>query len=214
MARNLTDIYVGVNKADINRNENDLYRTPPLATYILQKYSAVPLNVVEPCAGYGNIAVELIRNGHNVLCYDLHKYDNAIVPIQTGIDVLTLEKPEGYTGLVTNPPYHKNLPKKIAEKAILEYEYVAMLVRITFLEGKKRKIMFDENPPSQIIIFSDRIKFDNKHIEAIEKDDQIGGMIAYAWVIWDKKKADSTRMNWVLLEDHYEEWREKYEAIK
>jgi len=214
MAKNLTDIYVGVNKADANRNENDLYRTPPLATYILCKYSTVPLNVVEACAGYGNIAIELIRNGHNVLCYDLNEYSQALLPIQTGIDVLTLEKPQGYTGFVTNPPYHKNLPHKIATKAISEYDYVAMLVRITFLEGKKRKVLFDQHPPSQIIVFSDRIKFNNEHVEPVEKDDQIGGMIAYAWIIWDRKKVDSTLMKWVLLGDHYDEWLKQYEITK
>lgn len=215
MAKSLTDIYVGVNKADSNRKNNDLYRTPPIATYILEKYSNIPKCVVEPCAGYGNISAELIRHGHHVKSYDLHAYKQSIVNIDTGIDVMTLEKPAGYTGLITNPPYHKNLPMKIALKALEEYDYVALLVRLTYLEGKRRKPLFDAYPPNQLIFFSDRIRFDNAHIEPIEKKDQIGGMIAYAWVIWDSpEQAKNTILTWALMEKEYDEWRQHYERNK
>lgn len=212
MAKNLADIYVGVKKDDPNRNENDLYPTPPLATYILQKYINLPKNIVEPCAGRGNISVELIRNGYNVKSFDLHEYDTTLCTIQTGVDVLSLPKQKGYDALVTNPPYHKDLPRKIAEKGISEYDVTAMFVRLTFLEGKKRKKMFTNNPPSDIIILSDRIKFGTGLLEPINKNDQIGGMIAYAWVIFDKRaKSDSTQMRWVLLDEEYDEWRRHYE---
>lgn len=211
MAKTLTDIYVGVKKNSEDRNTNDLYRTPPLATYILQKYSNIPHNVVEPCAGYGNIAIELERHGHNVKCFDLNQYPEALCQIQTGMDVLALDKQLGYDALITNPPYHQDIPRKLVQKALTEYDYVAVLVRLTFLEGKKRKALFDKHTPTKILIFSDRIKFDNKYLEPIEKQDQIGGMIAYAWVIWDKTdKIDHTVLKWVLLEDEYPEWREKY----
>jgi hypothetical protein len=47
----------------------------------------------------------------------------------------------------------------------------------------------------------------------VEKKDQLGGMIAYMWIVWDKlswKKPENTRMRWVLLEDEYDEWRESF----
>lgn len=212
MAKNLTDIYVGVKKDDPNRNENDLYPTPPLATYILQKYVELPKNIIEPCAGRGNISVELIRNGYNVKSFDLHEYDPTLCSIETGIDVLSLPKQEGYQALVTNPPYHKDLPRKIAEKGVAEYDVTALFVRLTFLEGKKRKNLFTKHPPSDIIILSDRIKFGMGLLEPINKDDQIGGMIAYAWVVFDKRNIQkTTRMRWVLLDEEYDEWRKHYE---
>jgi hypothetical protein len=211
MANNLLDIYTGVNKNDEKRNKNDLYRTPPLATYILCKYGNPPKKVVEPCAGYGNIASELIRNGHEVDCYDLNEYPETLVPIKTGQNVLDLPKVSGYDGLITNPPYHKDIPRKLAEKSIAEYDYTALLLRLTFLEGIKRKKLFDAHPPTQIIFFSDRIKFDYSGLEAVEKKDQIDGMIAYMWIIWSKNDQE-TKLKWASLNEEYNEWREKFET--
>jgi hypothetical protein len=215
VAKNLTDIYVGVNKSDPNRNENDLYPTPPLATFVLQKYIDLPQVIVEPCAGRGNISIELLRHGHDVRSYDLHSYDDSLCAITTGQDVLSLQKPYDAEALVTNPPYHKDLPRLIAEKGVNEYEVTALFVRLTFLEGKKRKKLFTNNPPSDIIFLSDRIRFDTGLVEPINKSHQLGGMIAYMWIVWDKRQKplleNKTNLRWVLLEDEYDEWRTHYD---
>lgn len=213
MANNLKDIYVGVKKDDPNRNQNDLYPTPPLATYVLQKYVNLPKNIVEPCAGRGNISVELERCGFNVRSFDAFGYNDLLSTICIGQDVLELPKQNGYGALVTNPPYHKDLPRKIAEKGIAEYDVTAMFVRLTFLEGKKRKKLFTNNPPSDIIFISDRVRFGTEHIEPVNKNEQIGGMIAYCWVVWNNEALHkNTRCEWVLLDDEYDEWRLHYEA--
>lgn len=212
MARNLTDIYVGVKQNDPNRKKNDFYTTPPLATYVLCKYVKPPQNVFEPCAGRGNISIELARNGHNVLSHDLNAYEDSICSIKTSQDALTTPKQEFAGGVVTNPPYHKDLPRKLAEKWTKEYDYVAMFLRLTFLEGKKRNKLFTNNPPSDIIYLSDRIRFDSGLIEPIEKKDQLGGMIAYMWIVWNKKAEHKyTRCHWAMLEDEYDEWRNQYD---
>lgn len=212
MARNLTDIYSGVKINDPNRRANDFYPTPPLATFVLGKYCPPPQNVFEPCAGRGNISVQLARMGHNVLSYDLNQYDNSLCSINTPHDALITPKVDFADAVVTNPPYHKDLPRKLAEKWVSEYEYTAMFVRLTFLEGKKRKQLFTNNPPSDIIFLSDRVKFSKDHIEPINKNDQIGGMIAYMWIVWNKKYAPAlTKMQWVNLEDEYDEWKKTIE---
>ena len=88
-----------------------------------------------------------------------------------------------------------------------------MFLRLTFLEGKKRKKLFTNNPPSDIIFLSDRAKFDSGLVEPVEKKDQIGGMIAYMWIVWDKRftKTNGTKMQWVNLEDEYDAWRGQYD---
>lgn len=213
MANNLKDIYVGVNKQDKKRRKNDFYPTPPLATYILHKYIRLPHVIVEPCAGRGNISIELLRHGYDVRSYDLYEYDKNLCAITTGIDFMNHQKVSDVQGLVTNPPYHQDLPRKIAEKATSEYDFVAMFVRFTFLEGKKRNSLFTKTPPSDIIFMSDRVKFSANHIEPINKNDQIGGMIAYCWVIWNKEALHTnTKCQWVLLDEEYDEWRKYYEA--
>lgn len=217
MSKNLRDIYTGVVKNDPNRNENDLYPTPPLATYILCKYSDVPKNVIEPCAGQGNISIELKRNGINVRSFDLFQYEqNFVDDIETGKDFLTLPKQEGYTGLVTNPPYFKNLPAKILKKSLEEYDYTALFLRLTFLEGIRRYELFKKNPPSEIIFLSDRVQFKNNQIgEPVLATDQIGGMISYMWIIFDKRvHAKQTDLKWALLRDEYGEWYENYKRNK
>jgi tRNA G10 N-methylase Trm11 len=213
MANSLTDVYVGVKKDDPNRRTNDFYPTPPLATFVLTKYCKPPRDIVEPCAGRGNISVELVRNGHNVLSYDLNEYSDSLCSINTSYDAMELPKPTGFDGVVTNPPYHKDLPRKMAEKWIGEYDYVAMFLRLTFLEGKKRKKLFTNHPPSDIIFLSDRVQFKKDSIEPIEKKHQIGGMIAYAWFVWDKRHTWSglCKPQWVNLEDEYDEWRLNYD---
>jgi hypothetical protein len=214
MSKSLKDIYVGVNKSDHSRNKNDLYPTPPLTTYILCKYSNVPKNVVEPCAGKGNISIELERNGHNVRSFDLFKYDNSLVNIQTDQDAMQLPKQSGFDALVTNPPYFKDLPRKILEKGLSEYPYVALFLRITFLEGIKRHELLKTNPPTQIIILSDRVRFGNFDHEPIAREDQINGMISYAWFIWDRREntTQNTKLDWVLLRDEYDEWYHNYKG--
>ena len=208
----LTDVYSGVIKNDPKRRKNDFYPTPPIATYVLCKYVKPPTYLVEPCAGRGNVSIELERNGHRVASYDLNEYDNSLVEIETGVDAMELKTSDPFTGVVTNPPYHKDLPRKLAEKWTLEYDYTAMFLRLTFLEGKKRKKLFTNNPPSDIIFLSDRVKFSENHVEPIEKDDQLGGMIAYMWIVWNKNaKYNNTKLQWVNLEDEYDEWRLKYE---
>lgn len=206
----LTDIYFKVKKDDPNRRENDFYPTPPLATYVLCKYVKPPTYLIEPCAGRGNISVELERNGHRVASYDLNEYDNPLTEIKTGVDALELKTSKMFTGIVTNPPYHKNLPHKLAEKFIEEYDYVAMFLRLTFLEGKKRKKLFTKYKPCDIIFLSDRVRFAEGHIEPIELKDQVGGMMAYMWIVW-RKNSEQTNLHWASLEENYPEWREQYE---
>lgn len=86
-------------------------------------------------------------------------------------------------------------------------------MRLTFLEGKSRWKLFGEHTSTTILFFSDRVRFGSFVPEAINRNEQIGGMIAYAWVVWDKRNQhqEGTELKWVLLENEYDERREKYE---
>lgn len=212
MAKNLKDIYAGVKKNSEDRVDNDFYPTPPLATYILHKYIDLPKNIVEPCAGRGNISKELERNGYNVRSFDAFHYEPSLTITCVGQNVLDLPKQEGFDALVTNPPFFKDLPRKITEKGIQEYDLTAMFVRLTFLESKGRGELFAKHPPSDIIFLSDRIRFGTGLLEPIERSDQLGGMIAYCWVVF-RKGHDSKNANlrWVMLSEEYDEWRRNYD---
>lgn len=215
MANNLTSIYTGVKKNDPKRNKNDLYSTPPLATYALVKKlkDEMPINILEPCAGRGHIAIELERNGFEVKKQDLNHYESSLCEIETGIDAIKTPCLDNSWGVVTNPPYFKDLPRKLSEKYISEYCFVAMFLRLTFLEGKKRNELFTKNPPTDIIFLSDRVNFSSSETspEPFLLEEQVGGMIAYAWFVWRKnKRFHNTSLSWVKLEDLYTEWLENY----
>ncbi len=202
----LFDMYSNVKINSDNRRKNDFYPTPPLAVYTLLQNYNVPNKIIEPCAGRGHISTELIRNGHDVKSYDLNEYEDPFCKVETGKDFLTLEKPYEYDGLITNPPYYKGLPLQMLKKAVDEYSFVAFFLRLTFLEGKSRKEFFDKYPPSSIMFLSDRVKFSENTYYPIEKQDQIGGMIAYMWLIYDKnEKYDPYK--WIKVEDYYDDWR-------
>lgn len=218
MAKSLTDIYVGVQQNSETRSKNDLYPTPPLGTYALisELDKRIPKTVIEPCAGRGHIAAELRRHGHNVIASDLYEYENLVSDVKSGIDVFSYTT-QSNVAMITNPPYHKDLPRLITEHFINnEIDFVALFLRLTFLEGKKRKKLFTEHPPSDIIFISDRINFGPASVmetEPFEKKDQIGGMIAYAWYVFDRNSPHiNTRIRWVLLEELYDEWRTKYDS--
>lgn len=206
MKTNLSNAYTKVNKGSETRNKNDFYPTPPLATYVLLKNTLLPFNILEPCAGRGHISRELEQNGYDVKSSDLIKYDNPLTKIETGVDFLQLTSTKG-RGIVTNPPYYKDLPRKMLEHALFLTDDVAFLCRISFLEGKKRRHLFNKRPPAEIIIFSDRLNFISP--DPWEEKEQIGGMMAYAWFIWHRNMNTSTQIKWVLLEDYYEEWKSK-----
>lgn len=210
MSTSFHSVYSGVKKNSDDRRKNDFYATPPIATFVLTKFSDVPTRVMEPCAGRGNISKELIRQGHEVLSFDLNAYENSLVEITTSQDFMELGK-QDVEGVVTNPPYLNDLPRKMALKCIEEYDYTAFLLRLTFLEGMKRKqTLFEPHPPSQLLFFSDRVKFSEDVIDPLEYKDQVGGMISYVWVIWEKNKI-GTEVKWVSCKEHYDEWRQQHD---
>ena len=83
-----------------------------------------------------------------------------------------LETKPRATAIVTNPPYKNKLAQRFTEKAINEVDFVAMYLRLTFMESKGRHKLFKNYPPN-VLVFSARMnceehKFDTfKVIEMI-----------------------------------------------
>ena len=187
------------------RVENDYYPTAPIATYCLLKNYEVPHNILEPAAGRGWISSVLEENGHTVVSRDLFAYPDPFVHIETGIDFLTSKKIDFIDGVVTNPPYKNRLADKFLTKSLEDYDFTAFFCRLTFLEGDRRGKLFRENPPTQTMILSRRINCDEKYFD--DPKTQIGGMVPYAWYIWDKRAATNSHISWVDPMQYVEELR-------
>jgi hypothetical protein len=67
-----------------------------------------------------------------------------------------------------------------------------MFLRLLFLEGKKRKQFFLENPPRRIYVFSSRID--------CAKNGDFGKTkkaVCFAWFVWQKGWKGETVVKWI-----------------
>lgn len=69
---------------------------------------------------------------------------------------------------------------------------IAMFLKLTFLEGQKRKAMFEKYPPKRVYVSSSRLNcakngdFSSKEASAV----------AYAWFVWEKGFKGNPEIHW------------------
>jgi hypothetical protein len=133
---------------------HDLYSTPACAVEALLTVERLPTHIWEPAAGLGSIVDVLRAAGHIVTASDLVDYE---CPDSTPrVDFLMERKaPPGVEAIVTNPPY--SLAAPFVARAIELVPFVAMLLRLQFLEGIKRSPLLDGGPLARIHVFKNRI---------------------------------------------------------
>lgn len=70
-----------------------------------------------------------------------------------------------------------------------------MFLKVQFLEGKKRKKLFEKYPPKIIYVSSSRLLCaKNADFEGMIKGG--GSAVAYAWFIWEKGYKDHPIIKW------------------
>jgi len=144
----------------------------------------------EPACGEGHLSKVLIDHGYDVFSSDL---------VYRGfgdgqIDFLTFTDSNLDVDIITNPPY--KYAAEFVEKAmetIGDGHKVAMFLKLTFLEGKKRRDLFERYPPKTIYVSSSRLicalngDFDNTKSSAV----------AYAWFVWEKGYEGAPIIRWI-----------------
>lgn len=191
------------NHSDVEREINDFYATPYIATNALIKYlqSNYPNvsneTIWEPACGKGHISECLKSAGYDVVSTDLINRGYG----STGDEYDFLSDNVTATGMhtITNPPY--KYAQEFVEKAIDIMEdgkLCCMLMKLTFLEGKKRYDMFQKYPPKHLLVFSNRINC--AHGGDFEKESALGGAVAYGWYIWEKGYTGKTMIEWIKAE--------------
>src|SRR5687768_14972178 len=193
-------MYGGARLGDNERVKNDYYPSPPLSTFALVQNGEVPKVIWEPAAGRGWMSWELERCGRSVFSSDIVEYPNPLVNVNVGLDYLTTKKISSFhdVGVVTNPPYGKNMAEKFILRTLDDngYKYCAMLCRLTFAESERRRELFSKKfPPTQVMVFSSRFSCDERYFET----NPLGGMVAFAWWVWDYRhgKSTETKMTWI-----------------
>ena len=175
----------GASKAN-KRSITDYYPTPTATTQaLLNEQPFENINtILEPACGLCHIS-NVVKKEYpyaNIKSSDLHFYgDNSI---ETGVDFLTEKYDTKFDLVITNPPYSRDILMPFVSKTLeVSNRYVAMFLKITFLESISRKDFFDNNKTLKTVyIFSNR--------QPIYKNGEVTGAsnaICYAWFLWDKQ---------------------------
>lgn len=83
--------------------------------------------------------------------------------------------------IITNPPFNQAM--KFANDALDECENVAILARLSWLEGSGRfEELFSKRPPNAVAVFVNRIAFVKDGDD--EASSGSAGVAAHAWYVW------------------------------
>lgn len=170
------------NHTEEERQKEDYYATDPIAVELLLDLETFNKDVWECACGEKHMSNVLEKRGFNVRSSDIIKRCDDIEEY----DFLKKENIEWNGDIITNSPY------KYAEEFVYKAlqiiptgNKVAMFLRLQFLEGKKRKQLFTDFPPTKVLVSSSRI-ICAKNAD-FEKMKQGGGSaVAFAWIIWEK----------------------------
>lgn len=171
-----------------NRERDDFYPTPPAATLALLGVEKFEGGIWEPACGDGAISRVLKDAGYFVHSTDL---------IDRGFGVPNVDFLLDYTNyadnIVTNPPF--KFAEEFTRHALARSRRkVAMLCRLGWLEGQARKQLFQNSPLARVWVFS-------KRVPMLRGGDQMmkggGGMIAFAWYVWDHAHEGPPTLGWI-----------------
>lgn len=196
------------NHTNTIREENDYYATDPKAVKMLLDKEHFNKYILEPACGQGHISNVLVSYGYNVRSSDIidRGYSNSEI-----IDFFKITSLSANTDIITNPPYkYATEFVKHSIDIINDGCKVAMLLKLTFLEGKNRYELFKNYPPKKIYVFSSRITcakngdFYRRDIDGnIMYDTQnnpllAGSAVCYAWFIWEKGSKSLPIIDWLI----------------
>lgn len=184
-----------------NRVENDFYATNPVAVgKLLAKYDFNGTTMLEPCVGMGHIAYTVSAINHHsknieVTALDIvdRGYPDTIVQ-----NFLTWETDKKFEMIISNPPY--SLGKEFIEKGmelLTENGQMAMFLKIQFLEGAKRKELFEKYPPKYIYVFRNRMATFNNGEPLDPNGKKWATTMCHAWFVWEKGSTSEPIVRWI-----------------
>lgn len=177
------------NHSKKERQQHDYYATDPKAIKLLLELETFNKNIWECACGEGHLSKALQEKGYDVKSTDL--IDRGFGDGQ--IDFLGTENQEWNGDIITNPPFIA--AQEFVEKSISiipKGKRVAMFLRIQFLEGVKRRQMFNQFPPKAIYVSS-------RNMRCAKNGDfknATGNASTYCWFIWEKGYKGTTELKW------------------
>jgi len=176
--------------ASPGKDSKEFYQTPVWAIEALLDRQIFHGKIWEPACGNGAISKVLNSWNYNeVISTDLNDYGYGI----SGLDFLGPEITDHYKieNIITNPPFSL-FDKFLIQGLKFSTEKLALFGKLAFLEGIKRKSIYLQHPPKVVYVFSKRVK--------LEREGQTyknGGMMAFAWFVWDHAYNGKTTIEWI-----------------
>jgi hypothetical protein len=192
-----TKRYIGFGLNE-NKPTSEFYPSPRIAVTKLLDYMDFGEVIAEPACGNGAISSILEEYGYQVHSTDLNDWGYGV----PGNDFLTTSYYDDLKldAVITNPPF--NIPRGISGKFVergLELTKntngkVAILQKLTFLEGVTRNKLFKELPFSKCLVFSARLPRMHRFDYEGKKETS---MIAFAWFIWSHTHKGPPIIDWL-----------------
>ena len=180
--------------SNTERAKNDYYATDPESLKIflkaLKRDNFVLHDDIWECAcGEGHLSKVLESEKYKVYSSDLIDRGYGI----SGVDFLEQKNKWG-GDILTNPPYKyaEEFVKKALE-LITPKNYVIMYLKIQFLEGKKRRSLFNKYPPKYVYINSSR---QTCYING-DMSKKMSSASCFCWYIWEKGYIGEPIIRWI-----------------
>lgn len=129
----------------------------------------------------------LKQHGYKVKSTDIIDRWYADTEVQDFLSTIKEDTKEDFSrDIITNPLY--KFAQKFVEHALdisMDGTKVAMFLKLTFLENKTRKKIFEKYPPKVVYVSSSRLQCaKNGDFDTVEQG--TNNAIVYAWYVWEK----------------------------
>lgn len=204
----MTEFLTGNKTASAADRGPDFYSSPyaALPPLLVAEGRKLPKTIWEPSCGNGALVLPLRRLGHSVVATDLHDWGcpsgmggfdffSATVD-QFGAELDTAQTP---WGIVTNPPF--GAVEDYIKRAVGLAPYVALLLRLAFLESEGRMNWFPHVGLQRVHIIAERLPMMHRHNWDGPKLDKAG--LCFAWFIFEREKRirKTVPLRWVSWKD-------------
>ena len=196
---------IHTNMRNVDSADRDYYATDPIAVFpLLDRFRFTP-TIWEPAVGGGHIADALTYRVYRVFASDIVDRGYPGTHIYDFLSQEPAPREVADCDIITNPPY--KFAQQFVERAmerLSDGRSLAMLLKLTFLEGAERFPMFQRYAPTDVLVFSRRVCCGKNGIF-----DRAKNAVAYAWFVWKKgcKSFYMPTIDWISPEEvkYYEQ---------
>lgn len=186
------------NHTDKERQNEDFYATDPVATEWLLKLENIHDVVIDNSVGEGDLMFPIIKSGRKVIGFDIVNRFSQHPGFEFRNENWLEFNPNKLINadVIFNPPY--KLAQEFVEHSINlveEGRKVCAFLKLQFLEGKKRKELFEKYPPKIVYVSSSRILC-AKNADFTGMREAGGSAVAYCWYVWEKGYKGETLIKW------------------